>query len=829
MATPAHTNSAVRDALAVGLVSGCGIAYQITLMRIFSIVHWHHFAYLMISVAMLGFGASGTLLTLLRPWMAGRERQVLVGSMAGFAGAMPLAVLAGFAIPFETFHLVSDPRHIAYLFGLSLVLALPFLLCATAIATALIMHRERFGWLYGINMTGSACGAVAVIALLFLLPPAAIPIVLAVPALIATALAGGMAGRRLALSLGIAMVVLAAWATPRNLPVSEYKILSYLQQFPDFAEVARTQSPLSMIQAVTSSLLRETPGQLSNYPFREKGPLPPQAGLVMDAGSLSAVHQYDGDLARFAFMDYVTAALPYRLLDRPEVLVIGAGGGTDVLIALVGGARQITAVEIDPRVRPLLDGPLRHYSGGLFDRDDVDYRVAEGRGFLAASPRAYDLIQVALIDAFTAAAAGVFALSESYLYTREAVELYLRRLTPDGVLAITRWIKTPARDEIKLFATLVEALERTGIQEPGHHLAFIRSWNTATLLASRSPWTPEQIEAIRSFSRDRWFDISFLPGLAEHETNRYIALEEETYFLAAREIIHGDRDAFYRSYPFHVRPATDDKPHFFQFFRWRSLPVLVETLGWSWLPFMEWGYVTLLAAMVQGVVASAILILLPLALSRHRREGAGTRSGVFIYFGCLGLAFMFLEIAMIQKFMLFLAYPMYAVAVVLASFLLFAGLGSLAADRFLRPGPKVAGGAVAGLGTLAILYLLLLPPLFTSAATAWSDPAKVGLSVLLLAPLAFLMGMPFPSGMTWLGHHRPPLLPWAWAINGFTSVLGASLATFTAIHLGFRVLVLFAIALYLLAAISFFRMAGNDETIHPKFIALRKASIHRAG
>ncbi len=801
---------------AIFLNSATVIAYQIVWMRIWSIAQWHHFAYLVISIAMLGLGAGGTLLTLLRERVRGHERRWFGPALLLLALSLPGCYVGAQLIPFETFHLVTQGDQWGWLLLLYTWLAIPFFLSSVCTTLAFFLRPRQVGRVYFADLFGSGVGAALVVGMLFWFPAAWLPYLLSLPLWVLAGWFMWTDGHRLrwvfgATALGVALFGLHLGLTPVR--VSDYKPLSYTMQFPDARITDRAQSPLSEINVVRSAQIRETPGQLGNYPFSEAGPLPEQAALFFDASSLSVVNRFDGDLTALRYLDYVTPALAYRVVDAPQVLVIGAGGGTDVLMALYHGAEQVTAVEVDPSVFPLIDRSLADFSGRLYERPDVRPVVAEGRGFLQADRGQYDVIHIALLDAFNAAAAGVYALSESYLYTREAVELYWRHLEPDGVLAITRWLKTPPRDAIRMFATLVEAAEAQGIDAPGEHIAFIRSWNSGTLLLSRSPWTPDQIDSIREFSQARGFDLAWLPGLEPDEVNRFMVLDEPVYFDAARAILGPHRAAFYDEYLFNVRPATDDRPHFFQFFKWDTLGVLRREMGWEWLPFVEWGYLALLGVIVQGAVASVLLILLPLITLTRRVETRGARRWVVAYFTALGLGFMFLEIAFIQKFMLFLAYPLYAVAVVLTAFLVFSGAGSYAADRWRGDRARLVAYAVTGIVVLTVIYVFGLPPLFAATA-GWPDAARIVLSLCLIAPLAFFMGMPFPSGLQRVSDRYPAMVPWAWGINGFSSVMGASLATFTAIHLGFRVLVWTAAVIYMLAVPALFRLGKGGADAH---------------
>jgi hypothetical protein len=797
-------------------------------MRIFAIAQWHHFAYMMISIAMLGFGAGGTVLTLFRKRIAGRESAVLRMTAFSLTASLVASYSMSQKIPFEVYQLVSQPQQIWYLLGLYLVLAVPFFFASCAILLGFFLNPAHIGRVYGFNMLGSGVGATCVVWLLYLFKPSAIPYLLTVVAAAAFVLLVIDNYRHFVWGMTALGVFCAIALSLGKMPIriSEYKGLSYALRMPGAKVVAETQSPLSVITAVASSRIRETPGQISyQYSWRKQGALPEQVGLFFDGDSVSVVNRFEGNLSAFAYLDHVTSALPYHLLEASQSLVIGAGGGTDVLMALAHGVKQVTAVELDPRIFPMIRQHFRDFSGRLYERSDVTPVIAEGREFLQSSGRLYDMIHIPPIDSFSASSAGVYALNESYLYTTQALVLYLHHLTSQGVLAITRWLKTPPRDELKIFASLIEAAQKIGIENPARHLAFIRSWNTATLLISRSPLTERQIQKIRGFSRDRFFDVGYYPGIAAEETNRFTILEEPVYYDAAMAMLGGERGRFYQRYLFDIRPARDDRPYFFHFFKWSAFPKLVKGMGTEWIPFVEWGYLALVATILQAFVASLFLIFLPFAFApypsattpnrvtgggggkslppfsrewKEKRNADFSKWWVFLYFGGIGFAYMFLEIAFIQKLMLFLAYPIYAVSVVLTSFLVFSGLGSYAADRIRNR--KFAGVAVActAILLLAVTYLVVLPIIFSYGAR-WSDGIKILASILLLAPLAFCMGIPFPSGMQVVCDKFLEYTAWAWAINGCASVLGAALATLIAIHFGFRIVVFSAVVMYGLA------------------------------
>lgn len=780
-----------------------GIAYQIALMRILSISQWHHFAYMIISMAMLGFGASGVLLTIVQQRLRGHETFWLNAAALLLPPAMVGCYLLSQHVPFEVYRLVSEPRQLLYLVALYLVLAIPFFLASTCITLSFLLRPGQIGLLYCVNMLGSGLGAAGTVGLLYWAHPKTLPVALALVAAAAHWLLVRRARWGVVRGYGLLLVIaFVAYACPQPIRVSEYKALSYALRLPGAEVVVARWSPLSVATAVKSEQIRETPGQIGNYPMGTFGPLPSQIGLYFDAGAISVVNDFSHHaLEPFTYLDYVTSASAYRLVEHPRVLIIGPGGGTDILGALWHGAEHVTGVEVDPSVPALMESEFDHFSGGLYERPDVTIARAEGRGFLQAHEDVFDVIQLPLFGSFTAVAAGVYALNESYLYTTEALGLYLRRLSPRGVLAMHCWLKAPPCDAIKLFATAVEACEREGIEHAGQHLVFVRSWNNATILVTRSPLTEGQVSSVRSFCRERNFDLAYCPGLAAQESNVFTVLEKDVYFESAKALLSSERNAFYDAYPFYVRPATDNSPYFFRFFKWRTLPELVQGMGLAWMPFVEWGYVTLVAALVQSVIVSIVLIVVPvIGLTRKVSMPRG-RGGVVMYFAALGVAYMFLEIAFIQKFMLFLAYPVYAVAGVLTAFLVFSGLGSYCAGRCAQAAVTRLHAVVIAIVALATFCLLTLTSIFPAAAS-WSDAAKLVLTVVLLAPLAFCMGIPFPTGLQLVSNRAAALVPWAWGINGCASVAGATLATFTAIHLGFRVVVLAALVCYTGAALA---------------------------
>ncbi|MDH3664257.1 MAG: SAM-dependent methyltransferase, partial [Alphaproteobacteria bacterium] len=667
---------------AVTIISAGILAYEILLTRLLSIIHWHHFAYMVISIALLGYGASGSFLALTRSFWRPR----LAGAFAGFAVLFAVTSMACFGLaqrlPFNALELIWDPQQLVYLLALYVLLTMPFFCGATCIGLVFACSEIPAGNVYFRDLIGAGVGAILIVILLYILWPQDGLRVVAALGLIGAALAllehrSWTAGMVALLISGLAIIVWlmlpAAWIELRPTP---FKPLSQTMTIPGTAIQVERSSPLGLVSAVRSDVIpfRHVPGSSLN----NSQPPADQIGIFVDGDGPTPITIVEEDPTATDYLDDTIAALPFHLLARPNVLILGAGGGTDVLLALQQGAKHIDAVELDPDIVDLVRMDFSDTAGHIYARPNVRVHIAEARGFVARSADRYDLIMLPLLDSFSAASAGTRSLSEGFVYTREAFELYLDHLRPDGFLAISRWLKLPPRDSLKLMATARSALERKGHAHPETHLALLRSWDTTLLLVKNSPLAPEEIAVIRAFAAAHSFDLAYLPGLHADEANTANILPEPYFYQGAAALVGPARESFLRRYKFDLTPATDDRPYFFDFFRWRSLPELLELRAVTGGALLDWGYLILVVTLVQAVILSLVLILLPLWLGKKSSEPPSEHRWVAAYFAMIGLAFLFVEIACIQRFMLFLNHPTYAIAVVLSAFLLFAGIGSVA-------------------------------------------------------------------------------------------------------------------------------------------------------
>jgi len=769
-------------------------------MRVFSVTSWSHFAYMVISVALLGFGVSGTFISIFQRKLKAHFYSFFTLFSLLFSFSLYICFFLSQKIPFDPFLIVWYKSQYFYLLAYYLVLFIPFFLGASCIGLSFLKFPEGINKVYFYNLLGSGGGALGIILIMYFLSLQEVLFFIIMLSFFSVILSSFNLSLKSSIITGFisGICILFFLLYPPEPRISPYKGLSITLKLPEAKIIKEESSPLSLIDVVEAPSIRCAPGLSLAY----KGKIPPQIAIFLDADSLTPITNFQNDISNLRYLDYRTCALPYHLLNEPHVLIIGAGGGSEVLSALYHQAPYIEAIEVNPQIVKLVKEEYGNFSNHIYSLPEVHVRVAEGRGFIESTSGNFDLIQITLLDSFAASSAGVYALSESYLYTIEAFESYIKHLTEEGILCITRWVKTPPRDGIKLFATAVEALENLKIENIPSHLIFIRSWATSTLLIKRSPFTPSQVHTAKEFAKKRLFDLIWCPSLNPEEVNKYNALPKAFYYEASQKILFGDRDSFYQNHLFTVEPATDNSPYFFRFFKWKSLPYLLNTMGREWIPFVEWGYIILVFTLIQAIIISIFLIIFPLFFLKKRRIFAPHKLSIFLYFLFLGIGYMFIEISFIQKFTLFLFYPTYAVAVVMAAFLFFSGWGSYFAQK-MKIGrlDKVTLASIMII-VISIAYLIYLDDIFLHFIQ-FSDGIKILFSLLLIAPLAFFMGIPFPSGLKEVSKTISPLVPWAWGINGCASVISTVLATILAISLGFNLVIFIALILYFLASLNF--------------------------
>ena len=795
---------------AVFLLSAAVILLELALMRCLSIARWHHFAYLVISTALLGFGASGTLLFL----VGARLRRHYALSSAALALLFALSVTVCFraaeALPLDARYVVYSGRQAGLMFAYHLLLLVPFLLGGSAVGLALMHAGERSHLVYAANLIGSGAGAALALGLMFAMPA---PHLLYVVSALGAAAALVWAARHLVLLAACAAAIALGFApvrAPLPLRIDQYKKLAVLRRWEadgGARHLMTRYGPRAQLDVYDSPRLHDT---LFAGLTATTAP-PPQLAILAD-GDLAATVYKVTSADEAEILDHTPAAVPYRLVDRPRVLLLGEGGGTNVWLARRMGARSITVVQSNPQIVGLMRGPLAQASGDVLDGPDVRVVVTEPRTYLERCDEQFDLIQIVTAEGMPASSGGLLSLNEDHLLTEQGMALALARLRRGGLLAVTRGIQAPPRDAIKLFATLRAALEDAGAPDPGRQLFMVRNPLAVTSAASADPLTAEQCAALLAAARTLALDVEWAPceGIAyDGQVNEEAGPEGRPYSWfhdAAVQLLSADREPFLRGWVYDVRPATDDSPYFHNFFRWRSLPYLMRAYGREWLQRSELGYVVVAFVLAEVVIAGVVLILLPILLLKRARAAPG-RLATGAYFALIGLAYLMLEMACLLKFTRFLGDPIYAAAVVICGFLVSSGLGSVVSRWPGRSPRHTIGLAALGVAFVVLSYVVALDLIF-QVFIGLPLAGRLVLALALTAPPAFLMGWFFPNGLAQVERGAPSLVPWAWGVNGLASVAASPLAVMIAVASGYRTVLLLVIVLYLLAGVVSFALPG---------------------
>ena len=808
---------------AIGLISAATILLELALLRLFAVQQFYHFAFMAISLALLGAGASGSLLSLSRRPFSPQVLSTLFG----------LSALGAYLVinylPFDSFSIAWDRRQLLFLALYFLTAAGPFFFAGLIVGGALMTAGQQTSsgmklsgshLVYGSNLIGSALGALITLPVLSLVGGVGAVFVAAALGSAAGLLFSfydrkqGKEGFGTTVNLGasggvviICLIILITRPPFIDQRLSPYKTLSILSNALDAKQLFTGWDATARIDAIKSSTIHVMPGLSLSSPV---GP-PSQVGVMIDGDNLMPINNLSPESSQAqSLAEHMPAGLAHQLRPGSKTLVLEAGTGSDVLFALALGASSVTAVEENRQIIDVVTNQFDHFSGALLNRSQVEVINQSGRVFagqygLNREPGEgeFDLVIVSLADTHRPVTSGAYSLTEDYRYTVEAFENYLQTMNSDGLMVITRWLQRPPSESARTFGSIVDALANSGIY-PRDNLVAFRTLRTMTILTSLRPFSDDEIGHVREFLDLRGFDSVHFPGIQAAELNRHSVLSEPIYYELFDQILN-DSEKIYESYRFDIRPPTDDRPFYYHYFKWRQTPEILASLGLSWQPFGGSGYFVLVALLILVSLASILLIFGPVLLSgkvkglRERVELSFWRPRVFVYFACLGLAFLFVEVPLAQRFILLFDHPVTALAVVLFSILFFSGIGSLTVRHWRLP-----------LGMTALVLLIALYPfileVISSWALGWAEWARVGSAILITAPLGYLMGLPFAGGLAVVEKRQQALVPWSWAINGSFSVISSVLAVMIALSVGFSAVFWLGAAAYGVALLVFYRL-----------------------
>jgi spermine/spermidine synthase len=819
--------------IGLALLSAALLHLEIALTKIFSVVLWYHFGFLAIGIALLGFAAAGVFLTGRTHVLAPSRVHRTLACYAWYAtGGIFLGFLLLTHSQFDTFAIIQERRE-AFFLMYCLEAAVPFFLLGMAIAAPLTAFPERIGVLYAANLVGSALGCLtAVVALNHLTGQQAVMASLGLAGVGAVfmALPAGL----FALSRNVVTAAILLFlgfhhgeALFRLLPQPSKMI----DDLPPGAVEVSDWSSLSKIDIIKTYGSHQGLWGISKAwdqdpVFQEaaktgQSPYPPRKGILIDEWAITSVLNPLGPISpenpRLKFLEYLPAGTVHRLRTRGSVVCIGAGGGLDVATALYFGQRRVVGIEINRLIVEAVKGeryPERNYatfSGQLYHDPRVQIEIAEGRHVLERTEETFDVVQLSGVDTHSATEAGAFTLAENYLYTVEAFQTYLKRLKPDGVLTLTRWMllrggHTPTAS-LRLFVLAWEGLRAAGIEDPSSHIYFFRSGLFTVILIKKTPFTPDAIHTLDKLLETYLYDPLYRPDRPSDGTLT-LRILNRSEGITIPDVYNGYRQAalqgpeavrrFLAEQPYDVSAPTDDRPFFFELYRFSHLldrDTMLNTLGGLS------SHATLALLFLGALIAGYLFLFVPARRLAACGVAGPVRIRTGLFFGAIGLAYLLVEIPLSQQFILFLGQPAYALTVILFTLLIFSGAGSAVAGRWcrIRPHPVVIAALLIAAGTVA--GSLVLAPVLRDALHL-SLPLRVALTVAFLAPLGFLMGFPFTLGIrliTSSGHRE--VIPWAWAMNGYGSVLAAVGSVILGITLGFRFALWTAAALYVLAAV----------------------------
>jgi len=725
------------------------------LTRVFSVVYFYHFAFLAISIALFGLGAGGVFSYVVAGW-----RGSLYAKLGGLAISNALAIVICLAYLLNPGGKMDMPSMMIAYF----VAAVPFVLSGTILSLAIADTIKRVDRVYFFDLIGAATGCAVLVPLLkWLGGPNTIlvaAVVFAVSAAIWFHLSRAPRGRILAVLLGLLLVGLITYnfkfflievKTAKGVPIKDEEFVKW----NEFSRIALKPEPGSTMKSI-----------------------------VIDADAATGVARFDFehltpeqkyDLA------YGGAGFVYLLRPGAKTLIIGPGGGWDVSRALASGSKDITGVEINPIIADvIMRKQFPQYSNRLYFRPEVNIQIEDGRSFVRRSNQHYQVLQATLVDTWASTAAGAFALSENNLYTTNAFVDYLSHLTSDGVMSFTRWGFDPPRESLRVVALAQAALEQLGEHDAARHIAVIREdtqklrgWGTRdTILIGRHALTGGDIETLRTSAEIGKVEVVYLPG-----TTR------DTPFRTLLET--SSPSQFFENYQFDVRPVSDDRPFFFYTVQARDLWQFVLHASRETADYKVNNALPVLFGLVAiSIVATLVILALPPLVLRQSLPSAPGAKRALLYFLFIGAGYILIQVALIQKFVLFLGHPTYALTVIIFSMLLSSGLGSFVSKRLI--GNVLSLPAVLLFVTAAVLVLSQAVGPVSESGVALPLPLKILIAVGMIAPVGFAMGMPFPTGLTLLERTMPAAVRWAWSVNAASSVLGSAAAMFLAIYLGLK-------------------------------------------
>ncbi|MFH1103297.1 MAG: hypothetical protein V1714_05975 [Pseudomonadota bacterium] len=800
---------------AIFLLSFSSLSFEILLARIFSITQWNHLSFMVISIALFGFAASGTLVCIFDTRKPGWGKNIteshhLYGLILLFTVLTLAALFFLSRIPFDYFRLPFEPVQAFYLFILYLTLSLPFFIAGLVTLSGYAAIPEKSGYVYFAGMAGSACGAAfpalvldvmgeagTMVAIAIL--PQVLPVIHSINDIWVKKRAAGTSlekhpKRPVFGIIGLSIAVLTIYFTFSkeegmvSIIPSPYKALSQLLKFPDTRISTSSTGIRGRIDIVKSPYIRYAPGLSLKF----DGNLPGQRSAFRDGDHPITLYSADKN-DPLPFPQFSLPYAGYILSPEPDrVLIIEQGGGSAIPCAMSSKAKKIVIVQQHPHLAKII---MEHYR--------LPVASENPRTFIARTRLAFDVIH---LDNWGSSLIGADSLSQDYLLTLEAFEHYIARLSPRGVLIISRRLRLPPADTIRVWSTAYESLKRHGIREPEKHIAILRNWDTFTLLVSVKPIEAKPL--LTEFATRFNFDLVYSYPMLHELANRFNRFEAPYHAQAVSELSSAYRTGasknFHRAYIFDAKPQSDDRPFPDRFFKWSNIKSIYTATGSRFYALFMSGEIIVAVVFIEAVAVSALLLILPLVFLPRQKKKAGTAHR--LYFFSLGAGFMFLELFFINAFTLLFADPVISFTVVVTSILIFSGIGGIWSQHASIAKIRIALGALVGI----LIALFLMMDDLIHYMIGFQSFYRFFFAVCLLFPAGIIAGLPFPSGMRLL-LETPRHRAYAWAANGCASVIAAIVSIQLAISFGITTILVFSGIFYFISLTCILTETGQRQ------------------
>lgn len=760
---------------------------QLLQTRILSVVLWYHFVYIVITMALLGFAASGTILHIFGKLRSLKEEDFYPLSLLGLSVTIFISSMYGYYPVANTFALSPEPKIIIGLIAAYFILMLPYFFAGLIIVRSFMHFPGIVGKTYFINLLGSGLGCIFFIALIERIGAFNLVVLTSLLAIAPLLVYIKKLAKHKTVIIVWLVFLVTVFMFSKNsaslqiLPEGHKQF--YSMYGADTVVEYTKWNPISRIDVI--STVRDR--RIKN--------------ILMDGDAQALFFDIDFvDQLRKAGAVDRNAAYVLKGAAPERVLIIGAGGGFDVMMAKLNNAKTIDAVEINPATAFITSKKFASHINNFYSTPGVNLFVEDGRSFVRRTKNKYDIIGMYYTDSVLALSTGAYTLSDNFLYTKEAFSDYLDHLSDSGLIQIGRWAyRDKPRETLRVFSIALAALRDKGYKNPSSHIIVISSRNkeAGNIIFKKSPFAEEEKDKLLKFATANDLEIWY-PKISSQKYNqsKYAA----PFIELADDFENNQEQTFFSRYEFNVAPTTDDRPFFYNYNK------VVSQSSTSSNPYYDsirgvWHIFVLAFMFINSLVLSVVLILLPLALAKKEVSVSKNKFIVYLYFMSIGFAFMLLEMGLLQKFVLFLGSPIYSMAVLIPAILIFAGLGSFSSS-FIRKKINIWIPAVVFICAVLIFIFARLIPQISNIFLSSPLAIRILVTVLFVLPLTYLMGFAFPLALRAVCSRDNTLVPWVWAINGSSSVVASVVAIIIAMAFGFKLVLILASCFYVVAAVS---------------------------